>query len=86
MKDGSKIIDEIKVADAHPSGKKPFKRKDYIKKFETLTKNIITKEESERFINAVQNLRDLKNSELDQLNIILKNQLTSKNKGTNFIF
>ena len=86
MKDGSKIIDEIKVADAHPSGKKPFKRKDYIKKFETLTKNIITKEESERFINAAQNLRDLKNSELDQLNIILKNQLTSKNKGTNFIF
>jgi len=49
MKNGSKITEEIRVADAHPNGKKPFKRKDYINKFETLTKFIIDEEESKRF-------------------------------------
>ena len=72
MKDGSKIGDEISVADAHPNGKKPFKRKDYINKFETLTKFIIDKEESKRFLNDVQNLRNMTKSELHKLNIKVK--------------
>ncbi len=72
MKDGSKIADEISVADAHPNGKKPFKRKDYINKFETLTKFIIDEEESKRFLNDVQNLRNMTKSELHKLNIKVK--------------
>jgi len=72
MKDGSKIADEISVADAHPNGKKPFKRKDYINKFETLTKFIIDEEESKRFLNDVQNLRNMTKSELNKLNIKVK--------------
>ncbi len=72
MKDGSKIADEISVADAHPNGKKPFKRKDYINKFETLTKYIIDEEESKRFLNDVQNLRNMTKSELNKLNIKVK--------------
>ncbi|MEY3371215.1 MAG: hypothetical protein RLZZ392_243, partial [Pseudomonadota bacterium] len=32
-------------------------------------KDIITKSESERFLEVVQNLRDLKSKQLDQLNI-----------------
>jgi len=58
MKDGSKIEDQLGIADAHPNGKNPFKRKDYIKKFKTLTNRIIEKDESERFLNDVQNLRN----------------------------
>ena len=58
MKNGSKIVEEISVADAHPNGKNPFKRKDYIKKFKTLTNGIETNE-SERFLNDVQNLKNL---------------------------
>ena len=69
MKNGSKIIEEISVADAHPNGKNPFKRKDYIKKFKTLTNGIIETNESERFLNDVQNLRNLNKSELSKLNI-----------------
>ena len=72
MKDGSKITEEISVADAHPNGKNPFKRKDYIKKFKTLTNGIIETDESERFLNDVKNLRNLGKSELQKLNIKVK--------------
>jgi len=84
MKNGSKIVEEISVADAHPNGKNPFKRKDYIKKFETLTNGIIELSESERFLNDVQNLRNLNNSELNKLNIQLKEDMRQNkisNKG-----
>ena len=84
MKNGSKITEEISVADAHPNGKKPFKRKDYIKKFKTLTNGIIESSESERFLNDVQNLRNLSQSELQKLNIKVKLDLqknTSSSKG-----
>ena len=49
MKDGSTITDEINVADAHPAGKRPFGRKEYIKKFKTLTQGLITQKEAKRF-------------------------------------
>ena len=55
MKNGSSIIDEIKVADAHPAGKKPFGRKEYIKKFRLLTDGIISQKESKRFLKCAQN-------------------------------
>jgi len=74
MKNGSKIQDEIGVADAHPNGKKPFKRKDYINKFKILTSNIIDAEESDRFLNDVQNLRNIGKSELHKLNIKVKSE------------
>ena len=40
-----------------------------MEKFITLTKDIITRSESERFLEVVQSLRDLKSKQLDQLNI-----------------
>ena len=55
MKNGSVISDEIEVADAHPSGLRPFKREQYINKFETLTDGLISKSESLRFLNLIQN-------------------------------
>ncbi len=82
MKNGSKIIEEISVADAHPNGKNPFKRKDYIKKFKTLTNGIIETNESERFLNDVQNLKNLNKSELKKLNIEVKSDL-QKNRASN---
>jgi 2-methylcitrate dehydratase len=69
MKDGIKIEDELGIADANPWGKRPFERNNYIEKFRSLTKDFISKSESERFLKAVQNLRNLKSSQLDQLNI-----------------
>lgn len=80
MKDGSKIVDELGVADAHPAGARPFKRADYIRKFDTLTEGIITKAERDRFINLVQNLEKLTPEEVQQLNvqIPLENLINNK--------
>jgi len=75
MKDGSKIKSKLEVADAHPNGKRPFKREDYIRKFKTLTENIIDYKESENFLNNVQSLRELGKSELHKLNIEAKSNL-----------
>ena len=81
MKDGKKIEDEISVADAHPSGNRPFERYNYIEKFQTLTKEIITPKESDRFLNVVQNLRKLKSGELYKLNVEVKKRPQRKKVG-----
>ena len=85
MKDGKKIEDEISVADAHPSGNRPFERYNYIEKFKTLTKEVITPKESDRFLNVVQNLRKLKSGELYKLNVEVKKRPQRK-KGGKTIF
>jgi 2-methylcitrate dehydratase len=50
MEDGTKITDEIAMADAHPQGAAPFARTDYIAKFETLAAQSLSAAERERFI------------------------------------
>ena len=37
LKDGTKIVEEKGVADAHPSGLRPFRRSNYVEKFKMLT-------------------------------------------------
>ena len=69
MKNGSTILEEINVADAHPAGKRPFGRKEYIKKFKSLTDGIVSKKESKRFLECVQKLRSLKAKDLKGLNV-----------------
>ncbi len=71
FKDGSTLIDEMAVANAHPLGAKPFERADYIHKFQSITDGIISTRESNRFIEAVQNLAKLGAGELGQLNVAL---------------
>ena len=71
MKDGTKLVDEMAVANAHPLGAKPFAREDYIRKFRILTDGIITTREANRFIEAAQNLASLPAGELHQLNVAL---------------
>ena len=72
LKNGNKIKEELDKADAHPYGSRPFKRKNYINKFLTLTKNIISKKESDRFLKDVQRLEKLKSGQLHKLNIEVK--------------
>lgn len=69
MKDGSVVEKEKSVADAHPNGSKPYTRKDYIQKFKTLTQEIISSEEQNRYLNLVQNLKALSAADLLELNI-----------------
>ena len=86
MKNGSTIQDEINVADAHPAGKKPFGRQEYINKFKILTDGIISKKESARFLKTVQNLRKLKAKDLKGLNIEVMPKVKRKSKTTKGIF
>ena len=86
MKDGSTISDELNVADAHPAGKRPFGRKEYINKFKVLTDNIISKKESERFLKCVQNLRKLKPKDLKGLNVEILPKMRKRIKNSKSIF
>jgi 2-methylcitrate dehydratase len=71
FKDGSTLVDELAVANAHSLGAHPFGRADYIRKFETLTDGIISPREAARFLEAVQELPRLPAGELDRLNVAL---------------
>ncbi len=86
MKNGSKIEREISVADAHPSGKRPFKREQYIEKFENLTSGLITSSESNRFLDKVQNLKKLRSSDLKMLNIEVKARIKARKNIKKSIF
>ena len=86
MKDGSKMEDRLGTADAHPNGKRPFKRENYIKKFKTLTANTISNKESDRFLNDVQRLKEINQSELHKLNIEIISKLHEQKIYKNTIF
>ena len=79
LKNGKKISEEQGVADAHPYGSRPFKRKNYINKFLSLTENILNKKESDKFLKNVQNLEKLKSGQLDKLNIEIKKSKLKRN-------
>ena len=81
LNSGRTISEELERADAHPHGARPFERKDYITKFLTLTENIISKKESDRFLKSVQNLKKLKKGSLDKLNIEVRKKYLKKNNN-----
>jgi 2-methylcitrate dehydratase len=80
FKDGKKLVDELAVANAHSLGARPWQRPDYIKKFETLTNEIIEPEESKRFLDVVQGMTDLEASDLLQLNVMVPQDKLTCNK------
>jgi len=79
LKNGKKVIEELDKADAHPYGSRPFVRSNYINKFLTLTKNIISKKETDRFLKTVQNLKKLKRGQLSKLNIEINKSNLKRN-------
>ena len=86
MKDGKIIEEERGVADAHPNGLRPFRRSNYIEKFKQLTDGIITIADSKKFLNSVQNLKNLKARDLLNLNPKIRNSLIKKTSKISSIF
>ena len=80
MKNGDKIEDELERADAHPAGARPFKRPNYIGKFDMLTEGLITKEERDRFINLSERLTELSAKEVMGLNVEMPLDTVKENK------
>ena len=67
LKDGTVIVDELAVADAHPLGARPFAREQYIAKFRSLADGVIAPWEQDRFLRAAERAPELAAGELDQL-------------------
>ncbi len=87
FKNGEKLVDELGVANAHPAGAKPFKRTDYIRKFDLLTSELITKDERNRFISLVERLPELTAAEVQQLNVQMPiERLLNNKRDTKGIF
>ena len=69
LTDGTVIVDEIAVADAHPLGARPFAREQYVAKFRSLADGVLAPEEIERFLALVQRLPELTADELAGLTV-----------------
>jgi len=67
LDDGTRIVDEIAVPDAHPFGARPFGRAEYLDKFRGLSSGVIDERESERFLDRVQRLDELSTTEMASL-------------------
>ena len=78
LKDGTVIVDELAVADAHPLGAKPFAREQYVAKFRTLADGVVAPDEQDRFLDAAQNTLDLAAGELDQLTFTVSEDVLAR--------
>jgi 2-methylcitrate dehydratase len=87
MKDGSVITDEMAVANAHPLGARPVARRDYIRKFQTLSSEMITSEEGKRFLELAQSLPELKSPDIKKLTVqAVQSRLLHRERDTRGIF
>ena len=69
LADGSRIVDEIAVADAHPLGARPFARPQYVQKFRTLAEGVLADAEVDRFLELAERLPELTAAEVAALNV-----------------
>ena len=69
LSDGTTILDEIAVADAHPLGARPFVRENYVEKFRLLAGGVLPADEIERFLELAQRLPELTAAELGGLTV-----------------
>ena len=72
LTDGSTVVDEIAVADAHPLGARPFARDQYLAKFRLLAEPVLEPAEIERFLELVQRLPELSVAEVSELTIVAR--------------
>lgn len=84
--DGTTLVDEIAVADAHPLGARPFARENYIAKFRLLAEPVLEAEEIERFLSLVQRLPELSAAEVAELSIIAKPGVVASEPATKGLF
>jgi len=69
LADGSRIVEDIAVADAHPLGARPFARAQYVHKFRTLASGVLADSEVERFLELAERLPELSPAEVVALNV-----------------
>lgn len=72
LTDGTTVVDEIAVADAHPLGARPFARADYVRKFRLLAEPVLDAAEIDRFLALAERLPELTADEVRELNIVAR--------------
>ena len=77
LTDGSTVVDEIAVADAHPLGARPFTRPQYERKLAVLAEGVLAPEEVERFTALARRLPELSAGEVRDLGIVAPPDLLS---------
>ena len=82
LKSGEVISDELAVADAHPLGARPFRRREYVQKFTELTADVVEPAEQHRFLRAVESLAELRAGALDSLAVVIDPRLLRKEPAT----
>lgn len=80
--DGTSIARSIAVANAHPSGARPFQREQYVGKFRSLADGIVEAAEQERFLTAAQQLGERRNLDLAELNVAIPDDRLETNTKT----
>ncbi|MCC6489631.1 MAG: MmgE/PrpD family protein [Candidatus Hydrogenedentes bacterium] len=75
FKSGETLADEMAVANAHSLGARPFRRADYIRKFEMLTEDVVHADERRRFLDQVQSLPELDARDFAELNVQVSQDL-----------
>jgi len=78
LNDGTVIVDELAVADAHPLGARPFAREQYIGKFRSLADGVIAPAEQDRFLRAAERAPELAAGELDQLTFTVADDVLAR--------
>jgi 2-methylcitrate dehydratase len=86
LADGSTLVDELAVADAHPLGARPFERADYVTKFRLLAADALEPVEIERFLDLAQRLPELSGTELGALTLVARPGLLDTLPSLNGIF
>jgi 2-methylcitrate dehydratase len=71
FENGTSIARSIAVANAHPSGARPFQREQYVQKFRELTDRIVEANEQDRFLAAAQALGECGDLNLAELNVAI---------------
>lgn len=71
LSDGSTVADEKACANAHPLGSTPWKRPDYERKLESLTRHLLSEKERKAFLSAIDQLEKLPASKLSSFTPIL---------------
>lgn len=81
LTDGTRVVDEIAVADAHPLGARPFGRAEYVGKFRMLAEGILSPDEIDRFLDVAQRLPELSPAELGGLTVTPMTPVPAATKG-----
>nr|WP_281373062.1 hypothetical protein [Kineococcus aurantiacus] len=75
LTDGTTVVDELAVADAHPLGAHPFTRAQYEAKLATLAAGVLPDEEVARFTGLAERLPDLTPGEVRELQVVAPPEL-----------